>query len=115
VLATGDIVTFGRYPNIDVPYSGNINRMIDGVDEGLAAANDNTKIVPGHGRLGNKAMIGEYRKTLVDARDRIGRPIAMAEDQAVAAKPNADYDAKRRLNGRQAGNFERVAYRSLKP
>ena len=117
VLATGDIVTFGRYPNIDVPYGGNINRMIDGVDEVLAAANENTKIVPGPGPLGNKAMIVEYRKMLVDARDRIGRLIAMGktEDQAVAAKPNADYDAKLHLNGQQAGNFVRVVYRSLKP
>ena len=117
VLATGDIVTFGRYPNIDVPYGGNINRMIAGVDEVLAAANDNTKIVPGHGPLGNKAMIGDYRKMLVDSRDRVGRLIAMGmtEDQAVAAKPNADYDAKLHLNGQQAGNFVRVVYRSLKP
>jgi glyoxylase-like metal-dependent hydrolase (beta-lactamase superfamily II) len=117
VLATGDIVTFGRYPNIDVPYGGNINRMIAGVDDVLAAANDNTKIVPGHGPLGNKAMIGDYRKMLVDSRDRVARLIAMGmtEDQAVAAKPNADYDAKLRLNGQQAGNFVRVVYRSLKP
>ena len=116
VLATGDIVTFGRYPNIDVPYGGNINRMIDGVDAVLAAANDDTRIVPGHGPLGNKAMIREYRRMLVDARDRVARLIAMGmtEDQAVAAKPNADYDAKLRLNGQQAGNFVRVVYRSLK-
>jgi glyoxylase-like metal-dependent hydrolase (beta-lactamase superfamily II) len=117
VLATGDIVTFGRYPNIDVPYGGNINRMIDDVDAVLAAANDDTKIVPGHGPLGNKAMIREYRRMLVDARDRVAKLIAtgMTEDQAVAAKPNADYDAKLRLNAQQAGNFVRVVYRSLKP
>src|SRR5437868_4118262 len=32
VLATGDIVTFGRYPNIDFVYGGSIDGMIRGVD-----------------------------------------------------------------------------------
>ena len=61
-------------------------------------------------------MIREYRRMLMDARDRVARLIAMGmtEDQAVATKPNADYDAKLRLNAQQAGNFVRVVYRSLK-
>jgi cyclase len=117
VLSTGDIVTFGRYPNIDFANGGNIRGMIMAVDGYLNLANDNTKIVPGHGPLGNKAMLREYRQMLVHARDSVASLIDAGKsiDEAVAAKPNAEYDAKYNMNEMQAGNFVRVVYRSLKP
>src|SRR5437763_12984683 len=71
VLVAGDLVFFGRYPNIDFVYGGSIDGLIRGVDEILAFAKDDTKIVPGHGPLGTKAMVGDYRRMLTDARDRI--------------------------------------------
>jgi len=116
VLATGDIVVFGRYPNIDFAYGGSIDGMIRGVDEVIAFAKDDTKIVPGHGPLGTKTMIRDYRQMLVDVRERIGKLKATgkSEDEVVAAKPNADYDAKYRVDERAIGNFIRVVYRSLK-
>ena len=115
VFATGDIVFFGRYPNIDFAYSGSIDGMIRGVDEVLGAVTDDMKIVPGHGPVGTKAQVREYRRMLVDARDRIATAMAagMTEDQVVTAKPNADYDMKLGVNAQQAGNFVRVVYRSL--
>src|SRR6185295_406725 len=115
VLATGDIVTTGRYPNIDYVYGGSIDGMIRGVDIVLGVAKDDTKIVPGHGPLGTKAQVREYRQVLVDARDRIAKLKAAGrnEEQAVAAKPMADYDAMLHLNAQQSGNFVRVVYRSL--
>jgi glyoxylase-like metal-dependent hydrolase (beta-lactamase superfamily II) len=116
VLATGDVVTFGRYPNIDYLYGGSIDGEIRGVDTVLEVARDDTKIVPGHGPLGTKAMIRDYRKMLTDVRERVAALIAAGktEDQAVAAKPNADYDAKLKVSPQAAGNFVRVVYRSLK-
>jgi glyoxylase-like metal-dependent hydrolase (beta-lactamase superfamily II) len=116
VLATGDIVTFGRYPNIDYLYGGSIDGEIKGVDIVLQVANDDTKIVPGHGPLGTKPMIRDYRKMLTETRDRVAALIAAGktEDQAVAAKPNADYDAKLKVSPQAAGNYVRVVYRSLK-
>jgi glyoxylase-like metal-dependent hydrolase (beta-lactamase superfamily II) len=117
VLSTGDIVTFGRYPNIDFANGGNIRGMITAVDGYLNIANDNTKIVPGHGPLGNKAMLREYRQMLVNARDNVAKLIDAGKsiDEAVAAKPNAQWDTKLGMNEMQAGNFVRVVYRSLKP
>jgi glyoxylase-like metal-dependent hydrolase (beta-lactamase superfamily II) len=116
VFVTGDIVFFGRYPNIDFAYHGSIDGMIKGVDQVLALVTDDMKIVPGHGPVGTKAQIREYRQMLVVARDRVEKAIAagMTEDQVVAAKPNSDYDTKLRVNAQQAGNFVRVVYRSLK-
>jgi glyoxylase-like metal-dependent hydrolase (beta-lactamase superfamily II) len=115
VLATGDIVFFGRYPNIDFAYGGSIDGMIRGVDELISFAKETTTIVPGHGPVGNKAMMREYREMLVVARDRIRRLKAAGktEDEVVDAKPNADYDARFGLDARSNGNFVRVVYRSL--
>jgi cyclase len=116
VLVTGDIVFFGRYPNIDFAYGGSIDGMIHGVDELLGFAREDATIVPGHGPVGTKAMMREYRQMLVVARDRIQKLKAAGktEDEVVAAKPNADYDAKYGLDQRSNGNFVRVVYRSLR-
>jgi cyclase len=116
VLVTGDIVFFGRYPNIDFAYGGSIDGMIRGVDELLAFAREDATIVPGHGPVGTKAMIRDYRQMLVVARDRIQKlkVAGKTEDEVVAAKPNADYDVKYGLDERSNGNFVRVIYRSLK-
>ena len=116
VLATGDIVFFGRYPNIDFAYGGSIDGMIRGVDELLAFAKDDTKVVPGHGPVGTKAMMREFRQMLGDARERIQKLKAAGktEDEAVAARPNADYDVRINADERSRGNFIRVVYRSLR-
>jgi glyoxylase-like metal-dependent hydrolase (beta-lactamase superfamily II) len=116
VLVTGDIVFFGRYPNIDFAYGGSIDGMIRGVDEVLAFAREDATIVPGHGPVGTKAMVREYREMLVVARDRIQKLKAAgkSEDEVVAAKPNADFDARFGVDERSNGNFVRVVYRSLK-
>jgi glyoxylase-like metal-dependent hydrolase (beta-lactamase superfamily II) len=115
VLATGDIVFLGRYPNIDFAYGGSIDGMIRGVDELINFAKETTTIVPGHGPVGTKANMREYREMLVVARDRIAKLKAAgkSEDEVVAAKPNADYDARFGLDARSNGNFIRVVYRSL--
>jgi cyclase len=116
VLVAGDLVFFGRYPNIDFLYGGSIEGMIRGVDELLQFAKEDTKIVPGHGPAGTKAMMRDYREMLVIARDRIAKlkTAGKSEDEIVAARPNADYDAKFGVDARAVGNFIRVVYRSLK-
>ena len=116
VLSTGDIVSLGRYPNIDFANGGSIKGMIAGVDTYLKLANDSTKIVPGHGPLANKAVLVEYRKTLVTARDRVAALIAAgkSEEDAVAAKPLADLSAKVGSTEQGDATFVRVVYHSLK-
>jgi glyoxylase-like metal-dependent hydrolase (beta-lactamase superfamily II) len=117
VLATGDIVTLGtRYPNIDFANGGNIKGMIAATDAFLALANNDTKVVPGHGPLTNKAGMATYRDMLVTAQDRIAKLIADGKslDEAVAAKPLADIGATIGANEEQNANFVRVVYHSLK-
>jgi cyclase len=115
VLVAGDLVFFGRYPNIDFLYGGSIDGMIRGVDGLLEFAKDDTRIVPGHGPAGTTAMMRDYRRMRTEARDRIAtlKAAGKTEDEVVAAKPNADYDVKFDVDARAIGNFVRVVYRSL--
>jgi cyclase len=115
VLVAGDLVFFGRYPNIDFVYGGSIDGMIRGTDELLKVAKDDTRIVPGHGPAGTRTMMRDYRTMLAEARERIAKLKAAGktEDAVVALKPTADYDAKFGVNERAIGNFLRVVYRSL--
>jgi cyclase len=116
VLVAGDLVFFARYPNIDYLYGGSIDGQIRGADELLQLVKDDTKIVPGHGPVGTKAMLRDYRQMLVETRDRIQKLKAAGktEDEVIAVKPNADYDAKFGVDARAIGNFIRVVYRSLR-
>ena len=117
ILATGDTVTLGRYPNIDFANGGSIKGMIKGVDTYLKIDNGKTIVIPGHGPVANRNDLVAYRAFLVAARDRIAKLIkaGKSEQDAVAAHPFADWDAKYGANEQQSTNFTRVIYNSLKP
>ena len=93
VLATGDTFTNGRYPNIDFANGGNIKGMIAAADAYLKLTNAKTKIVPGHGPVGTKAMLRDYRAMLVETRDRIARREDAGElldREAAATRPHRE-------------------------
>jgi cyclase len=95
VLALGD--TFTRsYPNIDWSNGGGIDGMILANDRYLKAANDTTKIVPGHGPLATKANLQDFRDMLVTARDRVKKLFdeGKSEQEVIAADPLADLNTK---------------------
>ncbi len=116
VLSTGDVVTLGRYPNIDFLNGGSIKGMVAAVDTYIALSNDATKVVPGHGPVVGKARLIEYRDMLETARERMAKLVAEGKslDDVYAAKPFADYDARLGVNEQIARNFMRVVYSSLK-
>jgi glyoxylase-like metal-dependent hydrolase (beta-lactamase superfamily II) len=115
VLSTGDTFTTGRYPNIDFANGGNIKGMIAATDAYLKLVNAKTRIVPGHGQVADKAALMEYRTMLVTARDRMAALVkaGKSEDDAVAEKPFADFDAKWAPSELASKNFIRVVYHSL--
>jgi cyclase len=115
VLSTGDTFTNGRYPNIDFANGGNIKGMIAATGAYLKLVNDQSRIVPGHGPIADKAALTQYRTMLVSAHDRMEKLVkeGKSEDQVVAAKPFADLDAKWAPTELASTNFIRVAYHSL--
>lgn len=115
VLSTGDTFTNGRYPNIDFANGGNIKGMIAATGAYLKLSNARTRIVPGHGPIADRAALIEYRTMLITARDRMAKLVqeGKSEDDAVAAKPFADLDAKWAPTELAARNFVRVVWHSL--
>ena len=96
VLHTGDTWWNPLYPFIDYSTGGHIDGMIQATEHNLAASTPETIIVPGHGRIGDKAQLTEYRDLLVTTRDKVAalKKDGMTPEEVIAAKPNAAYDAK---------------------
>ena len=116
VLATGDIfANTGHYNTIDFANGGDIRGLVRALDAFINLANDDTKIVPGHGALANKANLIAFHDMLVSSRDRIEKLVAQdkSEEEVLAAKPLADLDVKWAANEQQAKNWTRMVYNSF--
>ena len=75
---------------------GSINAMIRATESNLATVTNKTIIIPGHGPVGNKSQLVEYRDLLVTSRDKVAalKKQGKSRDEIVAAKPTAAYDAR---------------------
>jgi cyclase len=95
VIHTGDTVT-ASYPIVDIDSGGTFEGFITAADKILSLADDNTKIIPGHGPLMSKADMVVYRQMLIDVRDKVGKLLSAKKgaDEIKAAKPLADLDVK---------------------
>jgi glyoxylase-like metal-dependent hydrolase (beta-lactamase superfamily II) len=95
VIHMGDTFFNGRYPLVDLSSGGSIDGMVAAADRALAMADAGTKIIPGHGPLGDRAALQTYRAMLVTVRDRIRRAVAAGRtlEQVAAARPTAEFDA----------------------
>jgi glyoxylase-like metal-dependent hydrolase (beta-lactamase superfamily II) len=94
VIQMGDLFFNGMYPYIDPGTGGNLNGMIAAADKILSLAGNDTKIVAGHGPLGNKADLTKVRDMLITSRDRVQKlkSEGRSAQEAVAEKPFADLD-----------------------
>ena len=96
VFHTGDTWWNGHFPFIDYSTGGNIDGMIKAAEANLAMVTDKTIVIPGHGLVGGKTEMIEYRDLLATIRDRVAalKGDGKSLNEIVAAKPAAAYDAK---------------------
>jgi glyoxylase-like metal-dependent hydrolase (beta-lactamase superfamily II) len=96
VLHVADTWWNGVYPFIDYSSGGNIDGMIDATEANLARVSDTTIIVPGHGPVGNKAQLQNFRDMLVAIRENVAalKESGKSLERTIAAKPTANFDAK---------------------
>src|ERR1700738_1184206 len=94
-ISMGDTFFNGMYPYIDPGTGGKIPGMIAAADTVLSLADNHTKIVAGHGPLGNRADLMKSRDMLITSRDRVQKlkSAGKSAQEAVAEKPFADLDA----------------------
>ena len=115
VMHTGDLWFNGVYPLIDDSSGGTINGMIQASDQLLTLVDEKTKIVPGHGPLGDRAALSTYRDMLATVATRVEKLKTSGQtlDQAVASKPTADLDAVWNKGGIGADKFVTLIYKTL--
>ena len=116
VIHTGDTYMKDLYPFIDVGSLGSIDGFIASSEAVLGRSDVNTKIIPGHGALANKSDMQRFHDMLVKVRGNIQTLIEQnkTEDEVVAAKPTAEFDAAWGQGFMNPENFTRFAYQSLK-
>ena len=117
VLCTGD--TFNnrkRYQSIDFANGGDVRGMIQANSAYMKLANDDTKIVPGHGGLAKKSDVANFLAMLTTARERIEKLVneGKSEAEVLAAKPLADLDSSWADNEKAAQDYTRMVYNSFK-
>jgi hypothetical protein len=117
VLMTGDFYRSVGYPNIDRANGGTLVGLVAGLNAVINLAGPNTKIVPGHGAIVNKTDVAAHRDMINAIRARVVTLIAQGktQDEAIAAKPTADYDSKVPQVGTTADRFVGQLYAELKP
>jgi cyclase len=117
VLCTGDVFNNRKkYQTIDFANGGDVRGMIAANEAFLKIANDDTKIVPGHGGLAKKSDVVEFHAMLVKARDIVEKLVneGKTEDEVVAMRPLADLDKTWADNDEGAKNFTKMVYNSFK-
>ena len=115
VLHTGDTWWNGYYPFIDYSTGGSLDGMMNAAETNLAMVTDKTVVIPGHGPVGGKAEMIEYREILATIRDRVAALKAQGKslDEIVAAKPTAAYDAKWAGGFVNGEFFTKLVYKGL--
>jgi glyoxylase-like metal-dependent hydrolase (beta-lactamase superfamily II) len=117
VIATGDVMNNNkRYQQVDYANGGDIRGMVRATDTWLKLANDQTKVVTGHGPLANKADIATYNAMVKTARERVEKLFneGKTEDQVLAANPLADLNKTWAANEQAGVNFLKQVYNSFK-
>jgi cyclase len=116
VIMTGDFYRSVQYPNVDRANGGSLQGLIDGLGVVIGHAGPNTKIVPGHGPTVDRNAVVAHRDMALMVRDRVARLIdqGKSEDEVVAARVNADLDAKMQEVGTTGERFVRQVYAELK-
>ena len=100
VIATGDLFVTNTYPVIDTKNGGSMNGYLEGlnmlIDQAVPEFNEmgGTRVIPGHGRIGNEIDLVEYRDAMTIIADRITQAILEGKtvEQVKAANVTLDFD-----------------------
>lgn len=101
-------------PFIDLSSKGDVRGVVAAADRALALANDQTKIIPGHGPVATKADLQNYRKMVAEVIAKVESGIKAGKklDAIKAEKPVSGYDVN--TNGFiKPDDFVETVYKSL--
>jgi hypothetical protein len=78
-------------------------------------SSEKTIVIPGHGKIGGKHELTEYRDMLVTIHDRVAalKKAGKSLEEAIAAKPTAAYDSKWTTSFITGDVFTKLVYAGL--
>lgn len=96
VVHMGDTLWHNIYPIVDSRAGGTPEGMIAAADRVLALADNNTRIIAGHGPLASKADLKAFRDMLANISGRVKAMVKEGKklEDVIAAKPTAEFDER---------------------
>jgi cyclase len=96
VIMIGDFYRNYGYPFIDTNNGGTLKGALEALDATMKLAGPNTRLIPGHGTIINRADIVPYRDMILGVQAKVLQMISAgkSEQEVLAAKVTAPYDAK---------------------
>jgi len=93
VIAAGDISFRSQYPFIDLDSGGTVSGYKAAMQQLIDMADEDTKVLTGHGPVGTRAGLEEDLAMLADAEARVRALVdkGLNVDEILAANPLADY------------------------
>src|SRR5688572_21147273 len=95
IVHMGDLFV-GGFPFIDGNTGGTLDGLILAHEKVLASIDDSTKVIRGHGPIGNKAELRAFHDMLVVVRDRVAKLVkaGRTQEQVVEARPTKEFEEK---------------------
>jgi len=115
IIHTGDAMFNKLFPFIDLDSGGSVSGFIAAQKKIIAIADDETKIIPGHGVLANKADLQAAVDMLEDAQARVRALVdaGKSQEEVIAENPLADYEDDWTWEFITAERMTATIYRSL--
>ena len=87
VVHMGDTFFNGRFPFVDLRSGGTVDGLIENIAHVLSVIGPDTRVIPGHGALGDRAALQSYHGMLVATSDAVRAMMAegMTLDEITAA------------------------------
>jgi glyoxylase-like metal-dependent hydrolase (beta-lactamase superfamily II) len=96
ILHTGDTFWNNAYPFIDYSTGGSIDGTIRATEMNLNGATESTLVIPGHGPVGSRRDLRDYRDVLVDVRGKVAQLKSQGRtlQEVIAERPTAAHDGR---------------------
>jgi len=116
VIHMGDTFFNGSYPYVDLSAGGSVDGVITNAARVLEMADDQTRIIPGHGPLSDKKELQQYHDLLVRLRNKIKTLVdaGNSKEQVIAARPTREFDEHYGQGFMKPDIWTGIVYDSLK-
>jgi cyclase len=96
VIMAGDFYRSYGYPFFDVTRGGTLKGTLEALDQLIALADANTKIVPGHGAIAERTDVVRFRGMIVNLQLQVQRMVDQGKSlsEVLTARLTAPYDSQ---------------------